>query len=75
MNIFKNDSEFLDISFQHCEVKLNEKKEELQKLEEEYFDSLIGKTFITEDGNHHTIGFVGRGKTKVRIPKGKNLSN
>lgn len=57
------------------EEKLERKREELDSVEKEYFDSLIGKTFINEDGNHYTIGIVGRGKTKVRIPEDKNLSN
>lgn len=70
----KKDRDNLKITLKALEEQLDRKRDELDSVEEEYFDSLVGKTFTTEDGKHYTVGIVGRGKTKVRIPDiSKNL--
>lgn len=72
----KKNRDNLKITLKALEEQLDRKKEELDSVEEEYFDSLVGKTFITEDGKHYTVGIAARGKTKIRTPDiSKNLGN
>ena len=53
------------------EDQLNRKREELNNEEEKYFNSLVGKTIVTEDGKQFIVGSVGKGKSKVKILEDK----
>lgn len=72
----KVDRDSLYTTLKFKEEQLEMKREELYRVEEEYFNSLVGKTFITEDGKNYTVSIAPRSKTKVRIPSiSKNLDN
>lgn len=73
----KEDRDNLKITLRGISEQLERKREELDSVEEEYFSSLAGKSFTTEDGKHFIVGFISRSKTRVKIPDNitKNLGN
>ena len=54
-----------------AEDQLNRKKEELNNEEEKYFNSLVDKTIVTEDGKQFIVGSVGKVKSKVKLLEDK----